>query len=954
MTWKGLPDPIETVEVMWEPLAPSDGVTTTPLPNRLGLRPNVGVIGRNADLLTVNDAVKRVTAGEGREVILVSGEAGLGKSTLVAEAARVAFDAGACVLFGHCEEDLATPYQLFSEALGHYVTHAPEDVLLAHVAPHGSELVPLVPTLSNRIPELPGSKATDADTERYLLFSAVVGLLSMVSADQPVVLVLDDLQWADKGSLLLLRHVTSAEQATRVLVLATYRDNELSRSHPLLDTLAGLRRMQGVSRIELTGLDDTEVLALLEATAGHTMDDDGLSLARAVYRETDGNPFFVTEVLRNLSETGVIYQDIGGRWKSDGSLEHLALPDSVREVIGARVGRLGHDAEQALAMAAVIGRDFDLDLLARSTRMSEDALLDILDSAHSVALVRELSDAPGRYNFAHALIQQTLYDDLGPTRRARAHRQVAEALEDLLGDRSDVRVGELARHWFSATQPIDVTKAIGYSRQAGDAALRALAPADAVRYYSQALNLYAQANDPDPLLALDLAIGFGTAQRQMGDPAFRETLLGAARRAAELDDTERLVAAALANSRGFFSAIGTIDTAKIEILEMALDRLSRDSTDRALVLASLCAELAVGGILDRRQVLANEAIAVATSTGDDAALLRVYNLVHVPLAVPPLIEQSLIRSADALELAERVGDPVLLFFALGFRVANMVMAGMLDESRDYFEAQGSVAEHLDQPVLNWVHTWMSSLFAQIDGDFDEMERLAMKALQIGTDCGQPDAAIFFSAQSINVHWQRGTLPELLPMIEQLRSETPDFDPAFLAGLLAMVYVEADRIEDALGLLEQFALIDFVLPMDSLWLLGMFSYAEAATECNDSQYAGPLFDRLVPYAGLLCCDGGASVQGPVSHFLGGLATVLGRYDDAEEYFARAASVGDRLAAPFFAARTDLQWGKMLGLRHAPGDIDKARTLLTRAHNAASGCGYGIVERRAGAALQLLDA
>ena len=326
-------------------------------------------------------------------MLLISGEAGLGKTTLVAEAARVAFDTGACVLFGHCEEDLATPYQLFAEALGHYVTHAPEDQLLAHVEAHGSELSRLVPTLASRIRELPPSKATDSDTERFLLFAAVVGLLGTMSQEQPVVLVLDDLQWADKGSLLLLRHLAAAEQAMRVLILGTYRDSELSQIHPLTDTLAALHRQRGVSRIELAGLDDSGVVALLEAAAGQSLDAAGVGLAHAVHRETDGNPFFVSEVLRHLSETGAIYQDTTGRWTAESALEQLALPDSVRVVIGARVGRLGKDAGRVLSVAAVIGRDFDLDLLARATRTSEDDLLDILDAAAS----RRLGARGGRH-----------------------------------------------------------------------------------------------------------------------------------------------------------------------------------------------------------------------------------------------------------------------------------------------------------------------------------------------------------------------------------------------------------------------------------------------------------------------------------------------------------------------------------------------------------------------------
>ena len=418
----------------------------------------------------------------------------------------------------------------------------------------------------------------------------------------------------------------------RLLVLGTYRDSELSRSHPLLDTLAALHRQHSVVHIELTGLDDTAVMSLMEAAAGHTLDDAALRLAHAVQRETDGNPFFVTEVLRHLADTGAIYQDPKGRWVAADTVEQIALPASIRAVIGARVGRLGPDAERVLSLAAVIGRDFDLDVLARASQTSEDQLLDILDAATAAALVRELTDTPGHYNFAHALIQHTLYADLGLTRQARAHRRVAEALEDLYGDRPGSRVGELARHWINATQPIDLAKALDYSRQAADAALGALAPADALRYYTQALDLYAQSDHPDPTLGIDLAVGLGTAQRQTGDPAFRDTLVDAARRAADLGDTDRLVAAALANYRGFFSNGGKTDADKVEILELALDRLASDDPRRALVLATLCAELIYGSPLERRQALADEAIAIARSSGDDATIVRVLHTVSNPLA----------------------------------------------------------------------------------------------------------------------------------------------------------------------------------------------------------------------------------------------------------------------------------------------------------------------------------
>ena len=952
LTLTGLPDPVETVEVLWEPLGGAGTGPVVPLPGRLGVRPAAGVVGREAEMVAMLDAFKRVAGGEGREVFLISGEAGLGKTTLAAETARAASDGGACVLFGHCEEDLATPYQLFAEALGHYVTHAPEEQLVAHVDAHGSELVRLVPALSSRLPGLPPSKATDADTERYQLFAAVVGLLAVVSQHQPVVVVLDDLQWADKASLQLLRHLIAADQPMRLLVLGSYRDSELSRSHPLLETLAGLHREHGVARIELTGLDDTGVISLMEAAAGHTLDDAAVGLARAVYRETDGNPFFVSELLRHLSETGAIYQDSTGRWVTGDTLEQLALPDSVRVVIGARVGRLGRDAERVLSLAAVIGRDFDLDVLARATETSEDELLDVLDAATAASLVRELADTPGHYNFAHALIQHTLYEDLGLTRRGRAHRQVAEALEDLCGERPGFRVGELARHWFSATQPIDVGKAIDYSRRAGDAALGALAPADALRYYAQALDLYAKCDGTDPVLGIDLAVGFGTAQRQTGDPAFRETLLGAARRAADLGDTGRLVAAALANNRGLaFTAAGTIDADKVEILELALDRLPTHDPDRALVLATLCGELLYGSPLERLQALADEALAIAESSGDDAIIVRVLSNVSFPLRVPPLLGQSLVRSADALLRAERIGDPVLLFWAAWQRAGAAGWAEDIDEMDRCLEIMGSLAEQLDQPNLTWVHRYARALQAQIAGNTEQTELLATEALQLGTDSGQPDANFFFGTQLAAVSFQRGTYGELVPAIEQLSDDTPVF-AGVLAAHLAVAHVEAGRIDDARRLLEEFAAADFDLPLDPTWISGMVAYAEVAIACRAQKCAGPLFDQLAPWADQMPMPG-ITADGPVSHYVGGLATVLGRYDEADAHFAQAAAFSDRANAKFFAARTNLSWGQMLAERRAPGDTDKARDLLTKAHAAAAAAKYANVERRAAEALQHLD-
>ena len=205
------------------------------------------------------------------------------------------------------------------------------------------------------------------------------------------------------------------------MVVGTYRDTDLSRDHPLTALLADLHREQGVERVELKGLESEDVLALMEAAAGHELDEDGRALAAEITHETAGNPFFAGELLRHLTESGAIVQQDGGRWRLVGDIADLGLPQSVREVIGRRVERLGPEARTALSAAAVIGRDFDFDLLFSALDLPEERLLDTLDGAVAASLLQESDERAGRFTFIHALVEYTLYEDLGRTRRARLH-----------------------------------------------------------------------------------------------------------------------------------------------------------------------------------------------------------------------------------------------------------------------------------------------------------------------------------------------------------------------------------------------------------------------------------------------------------------------------------------------------------------------------------------------------
>ncbi len=948
---KGLPEPIETHEVGWEPLGDVEEATSAVLlPARLAIVPLAGVVAREAESEILTDAFKRVESGEGREVVLVSGEAGLGKTTLVAEAARRGFASGACVLLGRCQEDLSASYAPFAEALHHYVAHAPDAVLAAHVATHGGELAKMVPALGQRLGEPPARTSTDPDTERYLLYGAVVGLLTLASSAQPLVLVLDDLQWSDKPSLQLLRHLVANVESARLLVLATFRDAELSGSHPLTEVLGALRREPGVHRIDLKGFDDRGVLAFMEGAAGQRLDDDGVGLAHALYRETDGNPFFVGEVLLNLIETRVIYQDDTGRWVGVGDLSQMALPSSVREVISARVARLGERAGQILSIAAVIGKDFDLDLLGRVSECQEGELLDILDGASAAALVREVADAPGRWSFSHALTQHTLYQDLGASRRARTHRQVAEGLEALCAGRPTNRVGELAHHWSNATQPVDADKAIGYARQAADAALAALAPDDAVRFFSQALGFFGLQRELDPFLGVDLLLGLGNAQRQAGIPAFRETLLEAARKAQEVGDPDRLVAAALANNRGFCE-LGVIDADKVAVLEAALTTMPvDDSAERALLLATLCNEFSFGP-LDRRLALAQDAKAMAERLGDPVTKIRVLNIVHAQaLSVPSLHEERTRESSEALTLARALGDPVHLYWTASWVFITAMQGGDFEQSDACFAIKVTLGERLRQPTMLWQNAFNKAGLALIRGDLDEAEELANLALQIGTDSGQPDAFAFYGADLMAIRFEQGRVAELGPLIAQVAADNPGV-PAYHAAH-AGVLLETQENQEALHILETAASDRFEsLPLDAAWMDAVTNYSRAAIDLQAREPAEELLRALAPYHDQVPFTG-LIPQPPVATHLGGLASVLGRYDEAEAYFAEATDLNTRGEMKFAESYTQLLWGRMLAARNGLGDVSGARQLLEQARSTAATKGYAMVERSATEALSTL--
>ena len=398
------------------------GRRALPMPLRLATAVRVGFAGRSEERERLARQFEMVSAGA-RVVALVAGEPGIGKTRLATGAAIAAHAEGATVLLGRSDEDISVPYQPWIEALGHLVAHAPESVLNTVGPRKLADLAGLVREVFDRHPALPSRVQTDSETDRYLLFAAVVALLEAAGTVAPVVLLLDDLHWADKPSLLLLRHVLQSSARLRLQVIATFRDREVTTSTHLAELLAALHREELAERMPLDGLQELDIVEMIEAAAGQRLDRDGLELARALRRDTDGNPFYLGEMLRHLAESGQLVRGDDHRWIAAVDVGSLGLPQSVRAVVGQRVARLGADAHQVLGWAAVIGREFDFELLGAVSGRDDEGLVEVLELAQRGSLVNEVRGSAGRFGFVHALIQQTLYDELGAARRRLAHRQ---------------------------------------------------------------------------------------------------------------------------------------------------------------------------------------------------------------------------------------------------------------------------------------------------------------------------------------------------------------------------------------------------------------------------------------------------------------------------------------------------------------------------------------------------
>jgi class 3 adenylate cyclase len=918
---KGLPEPVAACEVEWTPLAVQS--VELPLPRAFSIAPRFSLAGRDEEFAQLTTAWKEAAVGACRAV-LVAGEPGIGKTRLAAELGRAVDRHGGFVLLGRCDDGLSVPYQPFVEALTHVVARAPEEQLASLLGPAAGELVRIVPEVAQRLPGLAPTRS-DPETERYLLFEAVVAWLEAQSQIAPTLLVLDDLHWAAEPTLHLLRHVLQSERTLSLLVVVTYRDTEVDRSHPLGALLAHLRRTEGVDRIALRGLDGDGVADLVERASGNALTAQSRSLALAVHAETGGNPFFAIEVLVSLAERGAIYQDADGQWRSDVSIDEVGIPEGVKEVVGQRLSGLSERTNAVLRGAAVAGQEFELDVLVRISDAPEEQVIDALESARVAGLLDELGGTPLRYRFSHALVQQTLLDEIPTARRLRFHRMLAEAIEELRAANLDRYRALLARHWYEAgTEP---ARALDAAVIAAGQALAQYADREALQLLAQAADLFDDAA-ASAVQRVDVMTMTGEALRRVGDPSHRQVLLDAGRLAGELGDGPRMAGAALANGRGWQSDAMGIDAERVAALEAALAALGdEDPGTRALVLVRLAVEKIYEPEPAARVALAAEAVALARSLGDPATLATVLSNRHNVILGHTSIDE---RRADGDELArigDQLGDPEVRSAAQSNFYFRMLQERDVEGARRAVDGLEEIGRSFPQPMNDWIVAWMRAGLLRLDGDLDGAEAMVARSLEIGTGAGIPDAPFFHGTQASTLRVDRAGAHQ----IEALHAYADLCPPHYPGNLVFPLLLEIAHRDDHAAVrarLDELAASPHAPwsatggPPDSALSFAAVVAAVSAALGEPNRWVVPAYDYLAPWPGQLF--GNIVWHGPTECFLAGIAPLAGHADELDDLLDTGLRLCAEIGSPLNA-----MYARILGacgLRRRDGQGDRARATL----------------------------
>ncbi len=896
-------------------------------------------VGRVDERDRLTKALQTALAGRMRMVMIV-GEPGIGKTRTVEELAAEAGVHGAQVLWGHAYEgDINAPHMPFVDALRGFTRALTPDALSDVLASDVAEIASLMPEIRDRFAAVPDLPRLEGEADRYRLYEAVTSFLRRAARDTPLMLVLEDLHWADKPSLMLLQYLARSLDADRIFIVCTYRDVELERTHPLSATLTALRREQLYERVLLQGMTVGEVNALIDAVGGQPAPAE---FAARLHTETRGNPFFVAEILQHLAESGGLKFQ-AGQWV--GSLEsiEMALPEGVRDVIGRRLDRLSEDCNKMLTVAAAMTSGFLLDTVAAVAGFDEDTALDVLDEALAARIVQERREPRGSYDFTHALIRQTLYAELSTPRRSRLHRQILEVIEPRGAD-----VAELAHHAFQSISSGDVEAAMGYAMRAGRRAMGSVAFEDATHHFDMALQALELAMDADPATRAEILLEIAEAHKYA---AAAPAALEAADEAAEIGESlgryDLVGRAALHRASHNFLALTVTDQKLVETATIATDGLADDDEHRALrsrVLGTLALHVSsTEPPLSR--TLAEESVAEWRLAPDPEALhdaLRAVLFLAGSVSDPDRLLQApefagllpgdeplTLAGAEQLLLELRPRDDLGFMFEAAMR--QFYIAIRDGDGVGYTETIASIqqiAAESRSPAVQTQAGYYSGVAEFIRGDY-EAGSLSMRTFS--KNC----RAYGFNTDMLNnvgialvpMLREQGGLQSL---VEPTREVVAILDHEAWSGSLALMLAEVGLIDEAAAMVEEVVIgAPERLAGDVVIAFARAMYSEVAAARKHRAASEVLLELMAGDVAASVSVGPYSYYGAMDRYRGRLLTVLERHDEAVEMQRRAITFAQRMFSRPWVARGQFDLAQALLARGETADQAAAVSLLNKA-------------------------
>jgi DNA-binding CsgD family transcriptional regulator len=869
-------------------------------------------IGRTSELARVERLLAESGSGAGRLAALV-GEAGIGKTRLMTEVARLGEARGCSVLWSQMIEDpVAPPFLPWLLLLRDVLAREDVAVLREDLGSGAADVADLVPELRDRLGLPPSSPSADSTAARFQLFDSVTRFLLAYARRRPLVLLFDNAHVADRSSLQLLEYYTRQLARSPALVILSYRGSELHADHPLRNTLDQCSRAAGFERFELAGLDRPETADLMRTVLGFAAP---AALVDTVCTRGDGNPLFVSQVAAGLAR----------RLPAAGEHGHeltIDVPASLKAVIGSRLAALEGETLDLLRIAAILGRDFDTRLLASIAGREFAATLPAIDRAASAGVVR--TAAAGRYRFVHALFREVLYAQQPLERRIALHRAAAERIEQRHARDLDPMLPQLAYHWFEATRGGYLPAAVDYCRRAAEQALARRAYGEAAALFEHSLQAADLADEPDLELRFGLLSALGDAQFRSGqsEPAAR-TYLKCAVLAKRQEWWPRLADAVIALQH-VQGQLGIIHLASIPLHTLALEHLPEHANAmRARLLASLASACRRAEDQAQGRAAFAESIRIAREVGDDRVLFECLCQALLVLQPAPEAARQTALVREALAIAERLGPDEAILAATSGLLFPLSKLGAYVELESQLQRLQVRAEAARHPHYRQVAAGFEAQLAILHGRWTDALKWARTSLQQAGLEGSTGVEGRFGFQMFEIQRSLGTLDSVAPLLARLSA---DGDPGrtWLPGKI-LLHCELGQYDDARRLLDRLG-DPSRLPDDDLYYVALVYLAEACVALKDLPRCERLYEALQPCRGVNVSVLGTVALGSGAGYLALLAATLRQSREARALYEEALAFNAAMGSAPLVARTQIDYATFLLQTDRPGDTDRAGQLL----------------------------